>query len=314
MLPLLPILLLALCIGAGDTSNSISTLVGSRILTFRRAVLISIAFLMLGLLAEGWKIEGTVAKELVSGENRFLRELPEASISICLATFVSSFPFLLLGFPVSTTQPLLASLIGAGIVMGENFKVQTRKFAALVTCWTLAPVFSFFLSFLLSRLMSRIFRTFKNLLGLHRTLAISLLFCSAYVAYTNGANDGGTLLGIASPLDSGLIFTLLLGLTISAGSLLSREVVRTIGTGLAKLDPFTALTAQLAAALSVWSFVQLHFPVSLTQALTGSVIGVGLSKGATTILSRMKKILIVWILCPLLSFGLSALFSLPLSP
>jgi PiT family inorganic phosphate transporter len=315
MILLLPILLLALSIGAGDTSSSISTLVGSRILTLRRALLLSILFLVLGLLLEGWKVKETVAKGLITGEREFLKCVPEAVIPICLATFVCSFPFLILGFPVSTTQTLLASLIGAGLIMGRGLAFRVERFGTLLMCWMISPLMSMLLAFLLALLLPRVLRSIRSLLVFNQILTALLLFSSAYVAYTNGANDGGALLGIASSLGSSLLFTLCLGMTIVAGSvLLSRRVVMTVGLGITRLDPITAFLAQFAAALSVWSFVQLGFPVSLTQALVGSVMGVGLSRGrASTNVSKMKKILAIWILSPSLSLGLSMLLALPFS-
>jgi PiT family inorganic phosphate transporter len=317
MLPLLlPILLLALSIGAGDTSNSISTLVGSRLLNLRRALLLSTIFLILGLLLEGWKVGETVAKGLVTGEGGFLRQVPGAVFPICLSTFLCSIPFLLLGFPVSTTQTLLASLAGTGLTLGGSFRLELKKFELLLACWALAPLISLLLSYLLAHLFFQALRRAKNLLALNRMFVLLLPLASAYVAYTNGANDGGTLLGIATSLGSGPLFVFWLGLMVAAGSLLlSRRVVITVGTRLTRLDPFTALPAQLAAALTVWSFVQTGFPVSLTQALTGSVIGVGLTRGTTAVnIPKTKRILIVWVLSPLMGFGLSLLLSLPLSP
>ncbi len=318
MLLLLPILLLALSIGAGDTSNSISTLVGSRLLTLRRALLLSTLFLVLGLLVEGWKVGETVARGLVTGGRGFLEQMPRAVFPICLSTFICSIPFLLLGFPISTTQALLASLAGTGIMLkgSLSLKLEVGKFELLLACWALSPVLSLLLSFFLARLLFRALRGVKNLLALNRVLALLLPLASAYVAYTNGANDGGALLGIATAIGSNPLFNLWLGLMVATGSLLlSRRVVMTVGTSLTHLDPLTALPAQLAAALTVWGFVQTGFPVSLTQALTGSVVGVGLTRGTAAVnLPKMRKILIVWILSPLVGFGLSLLLSLPLSP
>lgn len=315
MLLLFPILLLALSLGAGDTSNSISTLVGSRILTLRYALLLSAFFLVLGLLLEGWKVGETVARGIITG-GEFLASVPMAAVPICLATFLCSFPFLLLGFPVSTTQTLLASLVGAGIILGKGLTLQAERLGILLLCWMLAPLVSMIFSFLVARLFSRMLRGVRNLIVLNQILAVLLILGSSYMAYTNGANDGGVLLGIANSLGSSPLLSLWLGLMIAAGSLLfSRRVVMTIGSGITRLDPVSAFPAQFAAAFSVWSFVQLGLPVSLTQALTGSVIGVGLSRGVVAVnLRRIKRILGVWIVSPLLGFGLSLLLSLPFSP
>jgi PiT family inorganic phosphate transporter len=84
--------------------------------------------------------------------------------------------------------------------------------------------------------------------------------------------------------------------------------MHTMGSGITKLDALSASAAQLGAVLTVWSFVQLHIPVSTTQAIVGAVIGVGLVKGAAAVSRRkLGRICIVWILGPAITYAMSIL-------
>ncbi|MEM2289770.1 MAG: inorganic phosphate transporter [Candidatus Hadarchaeales archaeon] len=317
ILPALFILLLAFSIGAGDTCNSISTVVGSRLLTLRRALLLSALAMFLGMLLEGGKVGGTVARGLVFGEGGgFFELVPVAAIAVCLSTFLCHLPFLLVGLPISTTQTLVASLLGAGLVLGGGLRLEAGRFGLVVTGWVLAPLLSMGFSLLLSHLFLKLLGRVKNLLTLNRVLRFLLPSVSFYVGYSNGANDGGTLLGVATALGQSRWLLLGMGLMVVLGTLvLSERTVLTVGKGITRLDPVLALPTQLAASLSVWSFVQMGSPVSMTQALVGSVMGAGLVKGVTAVdFSRVRRILLGWILSPLAGFALSLLFSLGLSP
>lgn len=308
---LLILLALALCIGAGDTCNSISTLVGGKLFTLRKALVFAACFLTLGVLLEGWKVQETVAEKLVLG-GPFFELHPAFVVPIGFAVVVSSFIFILLGLPVSTTQTMIASTVGAALATVGVQQLNFPVLRLMLVCWILAPGISLSLGFLLANIFGRALVRIRSMLGLDKLFKIFLPVASAYVAYANGANDGGALLGLATAVGSGIPFAFLVSLMMALGALLlSWRVVLTVGAGVTSLDLFTAFPAQFAAALTVWSFVQFGLPVSMTQALVGSVIGVGLSKGVTAVSARtVKRILVAWVLAPLLGLLISLSCSL----
>jgi PiT family inorganic phosphate transporter len=85
-----------------------------------------------------------------------------------------------------------------------------------------------------------------------------------------------------------------------------------VGSGIARIDPTTALAAQLGAAITVWSFVQFGMPVSTSEAIVAGVAGAGLFKGAATVSAgRLRQIgatlLVTPIAVGLLSFAITLL-------
>ncbi|MGC8816537.1 MAG: inorganic phosphate transporter, partial [Candidatus Hadarchaeum sp.] len=135
-------------------------------------------------------------------------------------------------------------------------------------------------------------------------------------AYVLGANDVGASLGVVraffgSPPQLVALFG---AVALAAGALtFSRRVITTVGSGIAKIGPTTAIAAQLGAALTVWSFVQFGMPVSTSEAIVGGVAGAALFKSTATVSKRrLGKIALTLVVTPaavgLLSFALSLLF------
>jgi PiT family inorganic phosphate transporter len=111
------------------------------------------------------------------------------------------------------------------------------------------------------------------------------------------------------------ILALLGGLAIGLGiATYSHRVMLTVGRDLVKLDGITALIAILSEALVVdflthsWEFGSYHLPaipVSISQALVGSVVGLGMARGLQTIqLKVLRNILVGWIAAPVAACAL----------
>jgi len=93
------------------------------------------------------------------------------------------------------------------------------------------------------------------------------------------------------------------------------RVTKTIGKRITELVPTRGFSAQISMGTAVYVFVMLGMPISPTQTLVGSVIGVGLARGTDTVkFDVIKHIATTWIVtipaCILLSGGMYYLFSL----
>jgi len=105
----------------------------------------------------------------------------------------------------------------------------------------------------------------------------------------------GTFVG--ANLLSPLWGTILGGVSIAAGVLTySKNVMYTVGKKITPLDPFSALVAVLAEAVTLHTFAKIGVPVSSSQAVVGAVVGVGLVRGAKMVNRKMlTMILIGWV-------------------
>ena len=79
-----------------------------------------------------------------------------------------------------------------------------------------------------------------------------------------------------------------------------------VGKKIFPLGSFSALIAVLASALTLHFFTQLRVPVSNSQAIVGSIAGIGLLRGTKAINKKMLfRIFTGWVATPLLATGLS---------
>lgn len=311
-------------IGANDSANCVGTAVGGRILSYRRAIAIVILFVLLGAVLEGWKNMKTVGEDIiiVSDGTNPLSEVPRAAIAALLAAGIWVTTATTLRLPVSTSQSMVGAVIGAGLLLSYaqpdiGASVQFGTLSIIAISWLLNPMFAALLAFILLKAFTPPLRRIKNIVLLNQVLMVLIIVASASTAYALGANDIGTSTGVVYAFFGGdgpdfrlmLLIGLFGGVALAVGVLTySRRVMHTVGTGITRLDALTAFAAQMGAAITVWSFVQFHIPVSTTQAIIGAVAGAGLVKGAAAVSGRkLGHIGIAWVLTPAVACALSFL-------
>lgn len=311
-------------IGANDSANCVGTAVGGNILSYRRAITIVILFVLLGAVLEGWKNMTTVGADIIiipDGTNP-LSEVPRVAIAALLAAGIWVTTATTLRLPVSTSQSMVGAVIGAGLLLSYaqpdiGASVQFGTLSIIAISWVLNPMFAAILAFILLKAFTPPLRRIKNIVLLNQVLMILIIVASASTAYALGANDIGTSTGVVYAFFGGdgsdfrlmLLIGLFGGVALAVGVVTySRRVMHTVGTGITRLDALTAFAAQMGAAITVWSFVQFHIPVSTTQAIIGAVAGAGLVKGASAVSGRkLGHIGIAWVLTPAVACALSFL-------
>ncbi|MCK5695222.1 MAG: inorganic phosphate transporter [Desulfobacula sp.] len=78
--------------------------------------------------------------------------------------------------------------------------------------------------------------------------------------------------------------------------------METIGKKLVSLDPFSALMVSMAVGITIYIYTIIGVPVSSSQAVVGSVLGIGIIKGASTVsIHTLKNILLAWFFTPVIA-------------
>lgn len=317
---------LAWNLGANNTANCVGVSIGGGVLGYRRAILIVIVFVIVGAVLEGWKNMRTVGEGIIlptaSGANPFSL-FPQAALACLISAAAWMFAATFLGFPMSVSLSTVSAVVGVGLAMNLThpelvFGLQYSKVSAIIVSWALNPLFSALLSFLIYQIITAGLRRIKNLLRFNQVLKALILIASAYSAYVLGANDVGASLGVVQAFFGGppQLVALFGALALAAGTMtFSRRVITTVGSGIAKIGPTTALAAQLGAALTVWCFVQFGMPVSTSEAIVGGVAGAGIFKSTATVSrQRLGKIALTLLITPaavgLLSFAVALLLGI----
>jgi len=324
-------LFLGWSLGANDASNVFGSAVGSKMITFRRAAIIASLFVILGAVIQGAGASGTLGK--LGSVNAI-----GGSFTVALAAAITIYMMTRLSLPVSTTQAIVGAIIGWNLFTGNRTDASTLT--KIVTTWISGPVLGAIFAILLYMLIRRI----KRKSGIHLIIFESyiktgLIIVGAFGAYSLGANNIANVMGVFVPafslddLDLGIFslssaqqLFLLGGLAIAAGILTySKKVMETVGTGIISLSSEAALVVVLAQALVLFIFSSSSLsdllvkaglpriplvPVSSSQVIVGSVIGIGLYKGAGNINFRiLGEIATGWISTPVIA-GVLSFFSL----
>lgn len=321
---------LAWNIGANDAANAMGAPVGGGVLRYRKAIIILIIFVILGAVLEGGAVMKTVGEDIIvptNGGANPLAQVPIIAIFTLLAAGLWVTIATIFGFPVSTSQSIMGAVMGSGLLIsffgpinGVTAGVEFGKFGKIALSWILSPLGAVLLAGILYKIFSYSLSWIKNIVTINRVFGFFSIAAGCFTAYTLGTNDVSAGVGVLTVVLGGdsiwspRIVALFGGVALIVGAITySRRVMQTVGFGITRLDSIMASSAQIGAAVTVWSFNQFGIPVSTSQAIVGGIIGVGLIKGLATVSSgKIGRIALTWVITPmaaaLLSFSFSWVF------
>lgn len=298
LISLLAFLLIAFSIGSNDTSNAFGICIGCRIIDVRKATLILLFLVLLGIFLQGEKVMKTVGKDLVEVSV----EISAIAMLIAAVIIVSSN---FRGLPVSTHQVIIGSLMGTAVAFGAQ--VSFKTFLKILVSWVISPLISGIFAIAIFFFLENLLKKF-SLIEVDRILKV-FLFCSAtLIAYNTGANELATAMAPVihakafEPFGSAILGALFLWL---GAFLLSARVIETVCKGITVLDPKSGLSAHLGAGMAVLGFTTIGMPVSTTYAMIGGIASVGFVKSVRAVrVETLKKIAINWIFAIFFSFAI----------
>jgi len=278
------------------------SIIGSRIVSRRKGVLIAIIGYILGLLLEGGMLRNGVHAVLPFKSEQ----------SIIIAFTVAIFVFLIahkMRVPQSLSVNFTSILLG--ISMAMHLPINWLFLSFIILFWIIAPIISIVA---MRPLMHKTYSLVKKkrIWPTINLIRLLLILFSFFAAFTLGANTLGLLY---ATIPKGLYSLLAALLGIIFGSLLlSGGELRRIGNEIISLRYINALNSQIISVLLVELAVLLSIPLSNSQTFIASIYGSGLSyKNRILLRSPIKSIAITWIGGALASFALAYLFSMLLA-
>lgn len=300
--------------GMNDAANSVATIVSTRVLSPKLAVLWAALFNFLAYFFFGVSIAGTIGKGIINpdviNEYLILSALIGAGLWVYICTHY--------GLPISVSHSLIGGLIGPGLLAGGFGAMITSGIFKVAVFIVLSPLIGFILSYFLMILVMYIFRRtspFKT----DRLFRILQLTSSAAFSLGHGSNDAQKTMGIIAVL---LFSTGYLGdefyvpswVVITCYSVLAFgtfvggwKVIKTLGTKLTHLKPVGGFCAESAGAVTLLGTAMLGIPVSTTHTITGAIVGVGLTRSVSSVKwSVAYNIVLAWVLTIPISAAVSA--------
>jgi inorganic phosphate transporter, PiT family len=293
--------------GFHDAANSIATVVSTRVLTPRAAVIWAATFNFVAFLVFQTHVANTVGKTV---------DPAVVSDAVIFAGLVGAiawnFTTWWLGLPTSSSHALIGGFAGAGIAKAGFGVLDAGSLEKTILFIPLSPLLGLALGFLLMLGSLWIFRrsTPARVDGLFRRLQ---LLSAAAFSLGHGGNDAQKTMGIISALlvgsgylelqpDGDLPVPLWIVLSAHAAIALGTlaggwRIVKTLGQRITALKPVGGFSAETAAATSLYLATALGIPVSTTHTITGAIVGVG----ATRRLSAVRwgvagRIVWAWVL------------------
>ncbi len=280
-------------LGANHSANIFGTGVATGVVKYRTAICLTSLFVLIGSVLEGPKCMKTLGE--------LSRVIPIEAFCCTLAAAVTMTILTLLAVPASTSQAIIGTILGAGILSGT---ADFSKLYKIVSCWVLTPIGGIIFAYILHRVIGFILnKTVTSMTGRSFVYFSGIIISGCYAAYSLGANSVANVTGVY--VGAGLLTdkeaALIGGLSIAVGVLTySKKVMMTIGKDIVPLDPFSAFIVVLAEAITLHIFTQIGVPISSSQAAVGAVVGVGLVGGMRTLSPRMlMKIAGGWLMTPL---------------
>jgi len=272
--------------GAHDSANAIATIVSTKVLSPKIAVLMAATLNLVGAFM-GEHVAKTMGSGIVNAE------VVAGCQGIVLAALIGAILWNLLtwylGLPSSSSHALIGGLIGAAIAYSGfealNFISIVRK---VIIPLVLSPLAGFMGGYLIMVLLSWLFHKAKprKVNSLFRKLQI---VSSAFMATSHGQNDAQKTMGIITlalflshqipeihvPLWVKISCALAMGLGTATGGW---KIVKTMGHKIFKLEPVHGCAAETAAAIVITGASHFGAPISTTHVISTAVLGVGASK------------------------------------
>lgn len=305
--------------GFHDTANSIATVVATKVLTPRQAVVMAAVTNLLGAFC-GVAVATTIASGIVDAQ------VATMSVICCAllgAIFWNLFTWWL-GLPSSSSHALVGGLCGAVLAASHgrwstiiwSVPSQTHWWLGKGVLWKVivpmiaSPVIGFVMGFTVMTLLYFLLRNWKPF-TVNRTFGILQLVSASYMGFAHGTNDaqktmglitlaliGGTTTGQFDTLPDWLSFLkqnapasgqpvhiaawtiVLCGLTMCAGTAAGGwRIIKTLGHKMVRLHPVHGFAAEATAATVLLTAASFGMPVSTTHAVSTSIMGVGCAKG-----------------------------------
>ncbi len=313
IISLFMILLWTFWSGFTDASNSITTIVSTRVLKPISAVGLAAA----GNLVGGVLLGDAVAKTMGAGVIDSEIVSAELIVGALIGGMIWDVFTYYRGYPISESQVLVGSLMGAGIAAAGLDVVHFESIISKIVIPMLSsPIIAFFFSIIFSSLLIRVFwKSLRNKVNMY--FGRLQILSSFFFSLSHGANDAMKSAGILAALLSyyglqeGFQVPIWIKLVtvgaLSFGTLFGGwRIVKTMGFRLVKLDPWQGFSAETSAALVVGVASQAGFPLSTSQTVSGAIMGSGsMSPGKSIRWGVAREVIIAW----LLTIPVSAIFS-----
>ena len=288
--------------GVHDSSNVVATMISSRAIPPKAALAMTALANFFGPFIFGVAVANTIGHEIVAAEAINTQVLLAALASAIFWNLLTWY----LGFPSSSSHALIGGFIGSVVMAAGWQAIQMGGLEKVLIALFVSPLIGYLFGYLLLKLIL--------LLSWNATPRINNLFKRAQVftalalALSHGTNDAQKTMGIITLalvtggfLDNFAVppwVILLCAGMIAAGTALGGwKLIRTLGGKFYKIRPLDGFASQLASAAVILGASVIGGPVSTTQVVSSTIMGVGAAERLNKVRWGVAKdIAVAWLL------------------
>jgi PiT family inorganic phosphate transporter len=290
--------------GLHDAANSIATIVSTRVLRPRYAVVWAAFFNFVAFLFFGLHVAKTVGAGIVTVDvvtDRLIFGALGGAIAWNVITWLG-------GIPSSSSHALVGGLVGAGLAKAGPKAIVLDGVAKTAAGIVVSPAMGFALALVLVLVVSWLFMRSRPA-AVDRTFR-SLQFVSASLySLGHGGNDAQKTMGIIAVLlfahggrhgafDVPLWVVLACQTAMALGTLAGGwRIVHTMGSRITRLSPMQGFCAETGGAITLFAATYIGVPVSTTHTITGAIVGVGAARRTAAVRWGVaRSIVVAWVI------------------
>jgi inorganic phosphate transporter, PiT family len=308
--------------GFHDGCNVVATIISSRSISPKKALIIAAIAEFIFPLILGTAVAATIGKGIIKSEYLQVRGISHAYLFILCSiagAIVWNIITWRLALPSSSSHALIGGLIGSGIcIFGVDSVEWNNILIKVVLMLFLTPTLGLIAGFIMMIFTKYLLRHSKP--SINKLIKGSQTISMILLAASHSTNDSQKSMGIVTlilmisgvqqeffvPFWVKIISSALISLGLYLGGW---KIVKTVGRDIFKLKPVHSLVSQVSAASIIFISGLLGSPVSTSQIVSSSIMGVGSAEKYKAVRWQVaKRIFMSWFTTIPAAAGISALF------
>lgn|GEM_PF-2605797 len=286
-------LILSFTSGGNNSAIGPAILMGSGIFKRKKAMIACALGILLGVI-----LNATLM--INYGSTLVITHTPEKLLPIMVSSIVTLIILSIIGVPTSVSQLVIISI--GGFAIFDILTINWNYFFFTLASWIGSILAAIVMSAVLYNVIYK-YISYKSIISMNIKVKILIIFMSLYSSYLVGANVVGFVISITKVSLPQIDYATLLIINGIAGALgliiIGRRIFIEVGFRLSRLGRIAVIIALFSANLIIQIFTLIGIPISVTQTITGSLIGINVAKGSLRIGSS-KKMFRNWIISPII--------------
>jgi PiT family inorganic phosphate transporter len=301
--------------GFHDSANIVATMISSRAISPRRALILSAVAHFCAPFIFGVAVATAIGKDVVNPQT--------ITVTVVMASLLSAIAWNLItwffGLPSSSSHALVGGIVGAATVAAGLEAIHIDGLWKVLIALLLSPVVGLTFGYLGMKLVLFLARGASP--RINSFFKRSQVVTALALALSHGTNDAQKTMGIITMglvsggfLSEFVVPWWVIALSAAAISLGTASggwrIMRTVGAGFYRLRPVDGFVSQASSATVILSAALLGGPVSTTQVVSSSIMGTGSAQRVSKVRWGVAvEILTAWILTiPVAALGAALLY------